>query len=266
MEALLFCNTCANVYKIQGCKGRGCYKSKKKGGHAKEGIARCTFEDKIKKGDIVFLRAWTQPIERKPRKFNPLVIPKSLQAALPFASKPKNIPHRRRPLLENRRAVVMEPHERKVHALVQHLQLIRNEKMKKRKTERRGEEEGTRSGACKGRATFQKETERGTAGKVHRTRKTKEENPQKYRLVILVPPFAAFSIRYVVNPRINLWDYASQMLIWASAASIYTILTGRYNIKCGSSSKFIMLQRTLYDSRKWNQWALEMSSFFLCLG
>ncbi|KAL2237042.1 UNVERIFIED_CONTAM: Ribosome biogenesis protein BMS1 [Sesamum indicum] len=155
-------------------------KSKKKGGHAKEGIARCTFEDKIKKGDIVFLRAWTQvdvpcfynplttalqprdetwlgmktvselrreqnlpvpvnkdslyrPIERKPRKFNPLVIPKSLQAALPFASKPKNIPHRRRPLLENRRAVVMEPHERKVHALVQHLQLIRNEKMKKRK-------------------------------------------------------------------------------------------------------------------------------------
>ncbi|KAL0311937.1 UNVERIFIED_CONTAM: Ribosome biogenesis protein BMS1 [Sesamum radiatum] len=152
-------------------------KLKKKGGHAKEGIARCTFEDKIKKGDIVFLRAWTQvdvpcfynplttalqprdktwqgmktvselrrernipvPVNkdslyrRKPRKFNPLVIPKSLQAALPFASKPKNIPHRRRPLLENRRAVVMEPHERKVHTLVQHLQLIRNEKMKKRK-------------------------------------------------------------------------------------------------------------------------------------
>ncbi|KAI3468188.1 hypothetical protein Pfo_024851 [Paulownia fortunei] len=155
-------------------------KSKKKGGYAKEGIARCTFEDKIKKGDIVFLRAWTQvevphfynplttalqprdktwqgmktiaelrreqnlpvpvnkdslyrPIERKPRKFNPLVIPKSLQAALPFASKPKDIPARKRPLLENRRAVVMEPHERKVHALVQHLQLIRNEKMKKRK-------------------------------------------------------------------------------------------------------------------------------------
>ncbi|KAA8527320.1 hypothetical protein F0562_034583 [Nyssa sinensis] len=153
---------------------------KKKGGHPKEGIARCTFEDKILMSDIVFLRAWTQvevpsfynplttalqprdqtwqgmktvaelrrehnlpvpvnkdslykPIERKPRKFNPLVIPKSLQAALPFASKPKDIPSRRRPLLENRRAVVMEPHERKVHALVQHLQLIRNEKMKKRK-------------------------------------------------------------------------------------------------------------------------------------
>ncbi|KAK9273456.1 hypothetical protein L1049_018266 [Liquidambar formosana] len=153
---------------------------KKKGGHPKEGIARCTFEDRILMSDIVFLRAWTQvevprffnplttalqphdqtwqgmktvaelrrehglsipvnkdslykPVERKLRKFNPLVIPKSLQAALPFASKPKDIPSRRKPLFENRRAVVMEPHERKVHALVQHLQLIRNEKMKKRK-------------------------------------------------------------------------------------------------------------------------------------
>ncbi|KAG2727696.1 hypothetical protein I3760_01G170000 [Carya illinoinensis] len=154
---------------------------KKKGGQPSEGIARCTFEDKIKMSDIVFLRAWTQvevpcfynplstalqpreqtwqgmktvaelrreynlptplnkdslykPIERKPKKFNPLVIPKNLQAALPFASKPKDIPSRKRPLLEKRRpAVVMEPHERKVHALVQHLQLIRNEKMKKRK-------------------------------------------------------------------------------------------------------------------------------------
>lgn len=70
-----------------------------------------------------------QPIARKPRKFNPLVIPKSLQAALPFASKPKVTPSRRQPLLQNRRAVVMEPHERRVNALVQHLRLIKNEKV-----------------------------------------------------------------------------------------------------------------------------------------
>ncbi|TYJ15942.1 hypothetical protein E1A91_A10G216600v1 [Gossypium mustelinum] len=168
---------------------------KKKGGQAREGIARCTFEDRILMSDIVFLRAWTQvevphfynalttslqprqktwqgmktvaelrrehnlsipvnkdslykPIERKPRKFNPLVIPKALQADLPFESKPKNIPHRKRPLLEDRRAVVMEPHERKVHALVQHLQLIRNDKMKKRKIkeeEKRKEVEAQRA-------------------------------------------------------------------------------------------------------------------------
>ncbi|XP_019413320.1 PREDICTED: ribosome biogenesis protein BMS1 homolog isoform X2 [Lupinus angustifolius] len=155
---------------------------KRKGGQIKEGIARCTFEDKILMSDIVFLRAWTQvevpqfynplttalqprhktwqgmrtvaelrrennlsipvnkdslykKIERKQRKFNPVVIPKSLQASLPFESKPKDIPKRKRPLLEERRkkGVVMDPRERKVHALVQQYQLIRNDKMKKRK-------------------------------------------------------------------------------------------------------------------------------------
>ncbi|KAL6533954.1 Glycoside hydrolase 2 (Mannanase, beta-galactosidase) [Orobanche hederae] len=155
-------------------------KLKKKGGHAKEGIARCTFEDRIKKGDIVFLRAWSQvdvpqfynplttalqprdkmwhgmktvaelrreqnlpvpvnkdsfykPVERKPRKFNPVVIPRSIQVALPFKTKPKNTPARKQPLFENKRAVVMEPRERKVHALVQQYQLIMNDKMNKRK-------------------------------------------------------------------------------------------------------------------------------------
>lgn len=70
-----------------------------------------------------------QKIERKPRKFNPLVIPKSLQEALPFASKPKDMPARKRKSYAQRRAVVRDPHERKVHALVQQLQLIRNEKV-----------------------------------------------------------------------------------------------------------------------------------------
>ncbi|CAN4108613.1 unnamed protein product [Withania somnifera] len=153
---------------------------KKKGGSAKEGIARCTFEDKILMSDIVFLRAWTQvevpcfynplttalqprnqtwqgmktvaelrrehnlpvpvnkdslykPIERKRKKFNPLVIPKQLQKDLPFASKPKDVPARKRPLLDDRRAVVMEPDERKVRANIQKLRLIQHEKMKTRK-------------------------------------------------------------------------------------------------------------------------------------
>lgn len=44
--------------------------AKKKGGAPKEGIARCTFEDKILMSDIVFLRAWTQ-IE-VPCFYNPL--------------------------------------------------------------------------------------------------------------------------------------------------------------------------------------------------
>ncbi|KAK4254819.1 hypothetical protein QN277_007910 [Acacia crassicarpa] len=170
-------------------------KQSKNGGLPKEGIARCTFEDKILMSDIVFLRAWTQvevpqffnplttalqprqktwqgmktvaelrkdynlpvpvnkdslykKIERMPRKFNPLVIPKSLQEALPFASKPKDIPSRKRRSFAERRAVVRDTHERKVHALVQQLQLIRNEKLKKRKLkeeEKRKEHEAERA-------------------------------------------------------------------------------------------------------------------------
>uniref|UniRef100_A0A2P2M515 Uncharacterized protein MANES_09G003400 n=1 Tax=Rhizophora mucronata TaxID=61149 RepID=A0A2P2M515_RHIMU len=155
-------------------------KPKKKGGAPREGLARCTFEDRILMSDIVFLRAWTQvevprfynplttalqprdktwqgmksmaelrkecnlpvpvnkdslykPIERKPRKFNPLVISRSLQSKLPFSSKPKDKSSQKRIPLHKRRAVVMEPHERKVHTLVQHLQQIRHMKMKKQK-------------------------------------------------------------------------------------------------------------------------------------
>ncbi|CAJ2679106.1 unnamed protein product [Trifolium pratense] len=156
-------------------------KPKRKGGQTKEGIARCTFEDKILMSDIVFLRAWTQvevpqfynplttalqprdqtwkgmrtvaelrrdhnlpipvnkdslykKIERKPRKFNPVVIPKKLQANLPFESKPKHQPKRKRPRLEERRqkGVIEESHERKIRGLVQQLQLMNNTKMKKR--------------------------------------------------------------------------------------------------------------------------------------
>ncbi|KAH9783366.1 Bms1-type G domain-containing protein [Citrus sinensis] len=187
---------------------------KRKGGQPREGIARCTFEDRILMSDIVFMRGWAdveipcfynplttalqprdktwqgmktvaelrrehnfsipvnkdslyKPIERRPRKFNPLVIPKSLQAALPFESKPKDIPNQKRPLLENRRAVVMEPHERKVHALVQHLQLIRNEKMKKRKLKEEQKK---------------KEIEAGRAKDEQLTRKRqREERRERYR-------------------------------------------------------------------------------------
>ena len=70
-----------------------------------------------------------QEIERQPRHFNKLKIPKALQAELPFASKPKLQKQRSKPTLEARRAVVLEPHERKVHTLVQQLNTIRNEKV-----------------------------------------------------------------------------------------------------------------------------------------
>ncbi|PIA42098.1 hypothetical protein AQUCO_02100155v1 [Aquilegia coerulea] len=155
-------------------------KPKRKGGLPKEGIARCTFEDRILMSDIVFLRAWTQvevpsffnpmttalqprhqtwqgmktvaelrrehnlpvpvnkdslykPIERKPKRFNPIVIPKSIQRELPFASKPKDKPRRRRQLIDTRRATVMEPDEKRISACIQQIQQIHREKEKKSK-------------------------------------------------------------------------------------------------------------------------------------
>ncbi|MED6123684.1 Glycoside hydrolase 2 (Mannanase, beta-galactosidase) [Stylosanthes scabra] len=153
---------------------------KRKGGQTKEGIARCTFEDKILMSDIVFMRAWTQvevpqfynplttalqprnktwlgmrtvaelrkehnlpipvnkdslykKIERKRKKYNPLVIPKSLQEKLPFESKPKDTPERKRKSIDQKRAVVMESSERKICRLYQHYRLIANNSQKKRK-------------------------------------------------------------------------------------------------------------------------------------
>jgi len=74
-----------------------------------------------------------KPIERAPRAFNKLKIPKGVQAALPFASKPKQRDKKANKGYLSKRAVVMEPEERKRTALLQALNTIRNEKVQKRK-------------------------------------------------------------------------------------------------------------------------------------
>jgi ribosome biogenesis protein BMS1 len=55
-----------------------------------------------------------------------------LQAALPFKSKPKLEQKRKRKTLEQRRAVVLEPGEKRARTLLQQLNAIRNEKARKR--------------------------------------------------------------------------------------------------------------------------------------
>ncbi|KAJ3042715.1 Glycoside hydrolase 2 (Mannanase, beta-galactosidase) [Rhizophlyctis rosea] len=82
-----------------------------------------------------------KPIERIARRFNPLKIPKSLQADLPFASKPKLLQKQKRPGLLQRRAVVLEPHEKKVATLIQAINTIKNEKELKRKIKTREKRE-----------------------------------------------------------------------------------------------------------------------------
>ncbi|CAL4914250.1 unnamed protein product [Urochloa decumbens] len=152
----------------------------KRKGENTEGIARCTFEDRILMSDIVFLRAWVnvevptycnlvttalqprkeiwqgmrttaelrrahdipiphnkdsvyKPIERKPRKFNPVQIPAKLQQLLPFKSKPKDRPKQKQPTVEKRVPVILEPSERKTQEAIRQLMLLKQEKARKKK-------------------------------------------------------------------------------------------------------------------------------------
>ncbi|KAI8366196.1 hypothetical protein BD560DRAFT_400847 [Blakeslea trispora] len=74
-----------------------------------------------------------KPIERKERRFNALKVSKSLQAQLPFANKPKNATKSKKQSYLNKRAVVLEPEEKKIVTLMQQLNTLRNEKDRKRK-------------------------------------------------------------------------------------------------------------------------------------
>ncbi|KAF8507370.1 GTP binding protein [Hysterangium stoloniferum] len=74
-----------------------------------------------------------KPIVRPPRRFNPLKIPRNLQSSLPFSSKPKiTRPQRRQPYLV-KRAVIMEPEEKKAVALLQQMRALKKEKVEKRR-------------------------------------------------------------------------------------------------------------------------------------
>ena len=74
-----------------------------------------------------------QRIERPSRRFNPLKVPRKLQASLPYASKPKLMRAQRRQTYLQKRAVIMEPEERKAVALLQQMRALRKDQMVRRK-------------------------------------------------------------------------------------------------------------------------------------
>ncbi|KAJ7288551.1 GTP binding protein [Mycena rebaudengoi] len=170
----------ANIRTVSGIRGQV-----KKGLSKPDGAFRATFEDKVLKSDIIFLRAWysIQPrkfynpvtslllshkaqwtgmrltgqvrrdeglktplqvnstykrIERPARRFNPLVIPRKLQAALPYASKVHVMAPQRQATYMQKRAVVMEPEERKAVALLQQIRALRKDQVARRR-EKKGE-------------------------------------------------------------------------------------------------------------------------------
>ncbi|KAJ2731157.1 Glycoside hydrolase 2 (Mannanase, beta-galactosidase) [Coemansia sp. BCRC 34962] len=69
-----------------------------------------------------------KPITRVAKHFNPLVVPKSLQAELPFKSRPKIIKTD-----NTSRAVVMDEHDKKVSDLIGKINLLYKDKSKKKR-------------------------------------------------------------------------------------------------------------------------------------
>lgn len=108
-------------------------------------------------------------IEREPRRFNPLKIPASLQAALPYKSKPKLTKKQSRKSYEAKRAVVAEPEERKVGTFMQQLRTLRNAKEAKarERTKAKLKERDAR--------VAREEAARAQATKAHRKRRYKRE-------------------------------------------------------------------------------------------
>jgi len=72
-------------------------------------------------------------IQRPIRRFNTLKIPKGLQASLPYASKPKAMSPQHRQTYLQKRAVVLEPEERKKLAMLQQIRALRKDQLAKRK-------------------------------------------------------------------------------------------------------------------------------------
>ncbi|KAL5524491.1 BMS1 [Sanghuangporus sanghuang] len=90
-----------------------------------------------------------KPIEREGRRFNPLKIPKKLQAALPYASKPKLMKAQHRQTYMQKRAVVLEPEEKRAIALLQQARVLRKDQIARRREKKEGKRTEQRKKAAK---------------------------------------------------------------------------------------------------------------------
>jgi len=88
-------------------------------------------------------------IDRPARRFNPLKVPKKLQATLPYASKPKLMKAQLRQTYVQKRAVVLEPEEKKAIALLQQIRALRKDQVKRRKEKQNERKETHRKKAEK---------------------------------------------------------------------------------------------------------------------
>jgi ribosome biogenesis protein BMS1 len=108
-----------------------------------------------------------RPIERQERKFNTLKVPRKLQASLPFASKPKLQKPQRHQTYMQKRAVVLNPEEKKAIGLLQQVRAIQKAKTAKRQDKKN-----------EARTEKAKKLSKDLA---KRDEKTKEEKREHYR-------------------------------------------------------------------------------------
>jgi ribosome biogenesis protein BMS1 len=108
----------------------------------------------------ILTHAFMQKIERPSRRFNPLKVSKKLQKDLPFASKPRITRPAQQKTYLQKRAVVLEPEEKKALTLLQQMRALDKEKIAKRKgkqEERRSEHRKVVAKAEEKRGEKQKE-------------------------------------------------------------------------------------------------------------
>lgn len=80
-------------------------------------------------------------IERPTRRFNPLKVPKAIQAALPYASKQMSMSKAKKPTYLQKRTVILGGEEKRARDLLQKVMTLRNEKVRKRKEKKAVERE-----------------------------------------------------------------------------------------------------------------------------
>jgi len=74
-----------------------------------------------------------RPIDRPSRRFNPLKVPRKLQSALPFASKPKVMKPQSKQTYMQKRAVILEPEEKRAITMLQQIRALRKDQVLRRK-------------------------------------------------------------------------------------------------------------------------------------
>ncbi len=107
-----------------------------------------------------------QPIARTTRRFNTLKVPRKVEAALPYAAKTKTPKAQREQTYLQKRAVIMEPEEKKAVALLQQIQSLRKDKLARRESKK-----------AEARETYKKK-----AAKIEESKGEKRKDERKERL------------------------------------------------------------------------------------